>query len=151
MRRFWISMGLTVLAGAAIAANDFGLSITFLVKKGFLDLQRAYGLLYSPIDAANPGVGGVTVTATTNPAALNMGSVSTPGYAFFRNLSTATNTINLQLGVTNGSGGYVPVMQLRTGEVAAVRLAVSAGTLFVFLPSTAGTNTAPLEYVIVDQ
>lgn len=140
---------IAVLAGISYAGREVAVNIAFLVDSGYLKVQKAYGMVYSDItNNAAPGVGGITQTATTNPAALNVGSVTVPGWVFLRNV--ATNAA-LQFGMTNTSGGFVPVIELNTGDVAVVRLALPKDNLFIALPSSAGSKVGQVEYNLVDK
>lgn len=132
-----------------IAGREVGVNVTFLVDSGFLKIQKAYGIVYSDLtNNVTPGIGGITQTATTNKSALSVGSVVTPGWMFLRNLATNSP---IQVGPTNPAGAFLPVIELQTGDVAVVRLALPKDNIFISLPAASGAKSAQLEYNLVDQ
>ncbi len=71
-------------------------------------------------------------------AALDLGSVATPGFAVFQNLH-ATNYIEVGIDVT---GTFYPFLKLKAGEQGMVRLGISAPY------AKANTTAVDLFYII---
>ena len=82
-----------------------------------------------------------TQAASTTPAALNLGSLTTPGWCQMRNISSSNN---IQIGPSASSAGALePFIELAPGEVATFKLSVVP-----FFQAVAGTPE--LDYIIFE-
>jgi hypothetical protein len=119
-------------------ANEITLQLKMTVAKGFLAHREDPGTLLVDMTGTN-ATGGVQAIGTSGEA-LSVTDVSTPGYAYFRNLGP-TNFVEIGTGTTT----FVAFAKLKAGEAAIMRLGTTA--------PTARANTAPVNlqyYILAD-
>ena len=115
-----LSASLSVTKGAAntVTLASSGLTVTLAGTKWFHHIQN---------------IG-------TSEEALDMGSITAPGWAYFKNLND-TDYVELRPGT-----GVVDMIRLNAGEFALFRLAEDVTAPFAI----ANSNTVNLEYFILD-
>lgn len=118
-------------------ANEITITAKLSVKKDNLDHAENPGTL--SFDMTGTTASGGAQAVTTTAAALGIGSVTTAGYAYFRNLGP-TNYV--EIGTLTGAS-FVAFAKLKVGEVAVVRLGTNAPT------ARANTATVNLQYYIL--
>ena len=122
---------------------DFTVTTLLKVDKGFLqDTKNAANI---QIDQTGDGAAGGVQNVGTSAEAIDLGDVSTPGLAFFRNLD-ATNFV--QLGMDVGGAGFEEFIKLLPGEPALMRLDLVATGV---LQAKADTAAIELQYVIYEE
>ena len=125
---------------AVFARGDSNIqySAFFRVQNGNLDWSKNLGTV-SIVQQGGPSyVGGVVSVNNSTTTTISAASLSTVGYAWFRNLSAGGA---IKIGVELG-GSFLPYQQLGTNEMQWLRL----GTNSIVAQSSAGTNL--LEYAI---
>jgi hypothetical protein len=94
------------------------------VKNGFLAQSFSPGTVLVDMSGTTATGGVQDIGTSTNAEALSMSDVSSAGWAWFRNCDT-TNYVD----IGSGTGtNFAPVIRLKAGEVAALRLATNAPT-----------------------
>ena len=109
------------LCAAAAYTSDLMCNFTMQVDKGYLKWSRSVSTGVSITNAA-PNVAGATQLIPTDAGgtALTLGNVATNGWAWFGNLSTTTNWV--EIGIQE-SGTFYPLLRINAGEYVPVRLA----------------------------
>lgn len=138
------------IAAGAWAAGEITANFSLEVKKGSLNVSRSANQTLD-LQAANPNVSGFTQLIPTNYAGtgIDLGSVVTNGVAWFRNLSTRTNYIDI--GVSSNST-FLPLLRLMPGEAWPFRVAPGASPYARPDLDDSATNSRAvvLESIIVD-
>ena len=117
-------------------ANEITLNLKMSALKGSLNHTENPGTL--SVDLTGLTAIGGAATVTTTATALAMGSVSSAGYAYFRNTGP-TNFVE----IGTGTGSFVAFLKLKAGEAAICRLSTSAPT------ARANTASIQLQYYIL--
>lgn len=117
-------------------ANEITLNLKISALKGSLNHTENPGTL--SVDLTGLTAIGGAATVTTSAGALAMGSVSSAGYAYFRNTGP-TNFVE----IGTGTSPFVPFLKLKAGEAAICRLSTSAPT------ARANTGSVQLQYYIL--
>lgn len=117
-------------------ANEITLNLKISALKGSLNHTENPGTL--TVDLSGLVAVGGAATVTTTAAALTMGSVSSAGYAYFRN----TGPTNF-LEIGTGTSPFVPFLKLKAGEAAICRLGTNTPT------ARANTASVQLQYYIL--
>lgn len=112
---------------------DITYSLSIKVDKGFLSSSVNANSVTATMSVA--GLSGLTLALTTNTASVSTATLTAPGVAFVRNLSTTTSD-TAQMGVVS-SGTFLPFSTLRGGEAAILRL--TSGTEYA-AKGVAGTR-----------
>lgn len=100
-------------------ANEITLNLKISALKGSLNHTENPGTL--TVDLSGLVAVGGAATVTTSAGLLSMGSVTSAGYAYFRN----TGPTNF-LEIGTGTSPFVPFLKLKAGEAAICRLSTSA-------------------------
>jgi hypothetical protein len=119
-------------------SSEITINLRLRVQKDFLDHREDPGTFRVDMTGSN-ATGGVQAIGTSGEA-LSVTDVSTPGYAYFRNLGP-TNFVEIGTGTTT----FVAFARLKVGEAAIMRLGTTA--------PTARANTAPVNlqyYILAD-
>jgi len=117
-------------------ANEITLNLKIQVAKG--DLSHVENPSTLSVDLTGTTAIGGAATVTTTAAALTMGSVSSAGYAYFRNTGP-TNFVE----IGTGTSPFVPFLKLKAGEAAICRLGTNTPT------ARANTASIALQYYIL--
>mgnify|MGYP007083431918 CR=1 FL=1 len=117
-------------------AREITLNLKISTLKGDLNHTENAGTLF--VDLTGTTAVGGAATVTTTAAALTMGSVSSAGYAYFRNTGP-TNFVE----IGTGTSPFVPFLKLKAGEAAICRLGTNAPT------ARANTASVSLQYYIL--
>jgi hypothetical protein len=117
-------------------AREITVNLKISTLKGDLNHTENPGTLF--VDLAGTTAVGGAATVTTTAAALTMGSVSSAGYAYFKNTGP-TNFVE----IGTGTSPFVPFLKLKAGEAAICRLSTSAPT------ARANTASVALQYYIL--
>ena len=117
-------------------ANEITLNLKMSALKGSLNHTENPGTL--SVDLTGLTAIGGAATVTTTATALAMGSVTSAGYAYFRNTGP-TNFVE----IGTGTGSFVAFLKLKAGEAAICRLSTSAPT------ARANTASIQLQYYIL--
>ena len=117
-------------------AREITLNLKISTLKGDLNHTENAGTLF--VDLTGTTAIGGAATITTTAAALTMGSVSSAGYAYFRNTGP-TNFVE----IGTGTSPFVPFLKLKAGEAAICRLGTNAPT------ARANTASVSLQYYIL--
>jgi len=117
-------------------ANEITLNLKIQVAKG--DLIHVENPSTLSVDLTGTTAIGGAATITTTAAALTMGSVSSAGYAYFRNTGP-TNFVE----IGTGTSPFVPFIKLKAGEAAICRLGTNTPT------ARANTASIALQYYIL--
>jgi hypothetical protein len=118
-------------------ANEITINLKMGVVNGYLVAREDPGTqLVSMTGTVSTG-GAQTIA--TNATTINMGSVATAGYAYFRNVSTANY---IEMGTGTGTN-FVAFAKLNFGEAAIMRLGTNAPT------AKANTAAGTLQYTIL--
>lgn len=117
-------------------AREITVNLKISTLKGDLNHTENPGTLF--VDLAGTTAVGGAATVTTTAAALAMGSVSSAGYAYFKNTGP-TNFVE----IGTGTAPFVPFLKLKAGEAAICRLSTSAPT------ARANTASVALQYYIL--
>jgi hypothetical protein len=115
-------------------AREITVNLKISTLKGDLNHTENPGTLF--IDLTGTTAIGGAATVTTSAAALPMGSVTSAGYAYFKNTGP-TNYVEI------GVGSFTPFLKLKAGEAAICRLATNAPT------ARANTGSVVLQYYIL--
>ncbi len=118
-------------------ANEITLNLKISALKGSLNHTENPGTL--TVDLSGLVAVGGAATVTTTAAALTMGSVSSAGYAYFRNTGP-TNFVEIGTGT---GGSFVAFLKLKAGEAAICRLGTNTPT------ARANTASVQLQYYIL--
>ena len=118
-------------------ANEITISLKMSVLKGSLAHTENPGSISVTLTTGT-AIGGVPAITTT-AALLAMGSVTSPGYAFFRNTDS---TYFVEIG-TGAGGAFVPFLKLKAGEASLMRLSTAAPS------ARANTASVNLQYFIL--
>jgi hypothetical protein len=118
-------------------ANEITLNLKMAVEKSFLVHSESPGTI--SVDLTGTTAIGGSATVTTTATALAMGSVTSAGYAYFRNTGP-TNFVEIG---TGSGGSFVAFLKLKAGEAAICRLATNAPT------ARANTASVSLQYYIL--
>lgn len=102
-------------------AREITLNLKISTLKGDLNHTENAGTLF--VDLSGTTAVGGAATVTTSATALPMGSVTSAGYAYFKNTGP-TNYVE----IGTGTGTFVPFLKLKAGEAAICRLATNAPT-----------------------
>jgi len=124
-------------------ANEITVSALLKIDKNFLKDQKNVSNL-KVTQTGDGAVGGVQ-NVGTSAEAIALGDVSTPGYAFFRNLD---DTNYIQVGQDVGGGGFEEFFRLLSGEVALMRIDLAATGV---LQAKADTAACELQYKIYEE
>jgi hypothetical protein len=103
-------------------ANEITLNLRFRVEKTYLVDDFNPGTLLVTMTGDNATGGAVNLT--TSASALSIGSISTCGYAYFRNVGTVAD---IEIGMGTG-GSFVVFAKLKAGESCILRLGTNAPT-----------------------
>jgi len=139
-------LAVALLTCAAYAANEITAAITLKATKGYLDIQRSANAQWNLTNTA-PNVSGLTQRIGTNTAELiSVGDVATPGWAWFRNLSTNNN---IAVGVMDVNTNFLEFARFAPGEYGLIPL----GTNSIYGMANGATNEANsvLEKIILDE
>jgi hypothetical protein len=117
-------------------AREITLNLKISTLKGDLNHTENAGTLF--VDLTGTTAVGGAATVTTTATALAMGSVSSAGYAYFRNTGP-TNYVE----IGTGTSPFVPFLKLKAGEAAICRLGTNAPT------ARANTASVSLQYYIL--
>ena len=117
-------------------AREITVNLKISTLKGDLNHTENPGTLF--VDLAGTTAVGGAATVTTTAAALTMGSVSSAGYAYFKNTGP-TNFVE----IGTGTSPFVPFLKLKAGEAAICRLSTSSPT------ARANTASVALQYYIL--
>ena len=120
-------------------ADEIQLSLKLAVRKSSLIHSESPGTITATL-TGNNATGGVQTISTT-AGTLTMGSVTTAGYGYFRNID-GTNAVELGTGTTT----FVAFAKLKAGEAAIMRLGTNAPSARA---STAQTSSVNLQYYIL--
>ncbi|NDF13614.1 MAG: hypothetical protein EB060_12480 [Proteobacteria bacterium] len=118
-------------------ASEITINCKFQVVKGSLVHREDPGSV--SLDMSGTTATGGAQSITTTAATLNMGSVSTAGYAFFRNTDTS-NSIDIGTGT---GASFAAFSRLKPGEFGIIRLGTNAPT------AKAVASTVSLQYYIL--
>lgn len=118
-------------------ANEITLNLKLSALKGSLNHTENPGTL--SVDLSGLVAAGGVTTLTTTAAAIPIGSVTSAGYAYFRNTGP---TNFLEIGTGTG-GSFVAFLKLKAGEAAICRLGTNAPT------ARANTASVQLQYYIL--
>jgi hypothetical protein len=118
-------------------ANEITLNLKIQVAKG--DLIHVENPSTLSVDLTGTTAIGGAATITTTAAAITMGSVSSAGYAYFRNTGP-TNFVEIGTGT---GGSFVAFLKLKEGEAAICRLGTNTPT------ARANTASIALQYYIL--
>jgi hypothetical protein len=117
-------------------ANEIQINLKLNVAKNRLVHREEPGQIL--VDMTGGTAAGGAQNVTTTAAAITMGSVTTAGYAYFRNTDT-TNAIE----IGTGTSPFVPFAKLKAGEAAVFRLGTNSPT------AKAAASTVNLQYYIL--
>ena len=110
MRRLFFGIAAFFVVLAAWGADEITVTALLKVDNGYFELLRNesnYRVTQTGT-AADYGIQAIAVAPTNN---LNIANVTTPGYCFFRNLSTTTNVIvTLTLKLRPGDIAVLPAL-----------------------------------------
>lgn len=101
-------------------ADEITINLRFDVEKNYLRFKEETGNFSVTMTGSN-ATGGVQSIGTVAHEALPVTDISTPGYAFFRNTSTAGD---ISIGI-DAAGTFHPTAKLKPGESAVMRLAAA--------------------------
>jgi hypothetical protein len=118
-------------------ANEINYNLQLKATNGSIVHDYRTGTLYA--DQTGSVASGGVQTVTTTAAALAVGSVTTAGFAFFRN-NGPTNYV--EIGTGTGTN-FVAFIKLKAGEAAVCRLGTNAPT------GRANTASVGLHYIIM--
>ena len=118
-------------------ADEISYTAKLAVTKSNLSYTRTVSDAVDMTGSTHNG-GSPSIPITTAGTALALGDVTTPGWAFFRNLD-ATNFI--EIGIQQG-GVFYPFLKLKAGDATACRLGTTAPY------ARANTAAARLEFAI---
>ena len=122
-------------------ANTVSINVSLSFRAGSLtDQFTANGTFAVTTAAPSKAAGAPSIPTTAGGTALGLGSLTTPGWMFAKNLD-ATNYVDLGL-VTGGT--FYPFARLLPGEAAVLRLGLSAPY------ARANTAAVLLEYELYD-
>lgn len=102
-------------------ANEITVTMRINVANGSLRHREEPGPIQVNQSGTTAAGGSQSIPTTAAGTAVSVGSVSTLGYAYFRNVDT-TNFV--EIGVQVG-GTFYPLMRLNAGEAAITRLSQS--------------------------
>ena len=119
-------------------ANEITLNLKMQVSKGFIEYIQNPGALSVTMSGTTASGGSQTIASSAGGTALNMGSVSSAGYAYFRNIDSA---IAIEIGTNTGT--FAAFAKLKAGEAAIIRLGTNAPY------AKAASSSANLQYFIV--
>ena len=117
-------------------AREITVNLKISTLKGDLNHTENPGTLFVDLNGTT-AIGGAA-TVTTTATALTMGSVTSAGYAYFKNTGP-TNFVE----IGTGTGTFVPFLKLKAGEAAICRLSTNAPT------ARANTASVALQYYIL--
>ena len=117
--------------------SEITLNLKMTCSNGFLQTRDDPGTL--SIDMTGKVASAGAQTIATNATSLNMGSVATAGYAYFRNTSTANF---IEIGTGTGTS-FVAFSKLSFGDAQIVRLGTNAPS------AKADTAAGTLQYTIL--
>ena len=120
-------------------ANEISVSLKLTYANGYLVGKEDPGTL--SIAMTGKVATGGSQTIATNATAINMGSVATAGYAYFRNVSTANY---IEIGTGTGTS-FAAFSKLSFGDAQIVRLGTSAPT------AKANGAAGNLQYTILSE
>lgn len=125
-----IAVGIMVASVVAWAADEININATLKVDNGYLSDQRRVSNLQVDQSSAKSAAGVQLIG--TNLEVVTYQDLTTPGWAYFRNLQEDTNTIRLAVGVSGAGTNYFAFID--DGEVAMFRVATGA---VIFASATA--------------
>lgn len=117
-------------------AREITVNLKISTLKGDLNHTENPGTLF--VDLTGTTAIGGAATVTTTATALTMGSVTSAGYAYFKNTGP-TNFVE----IGTGTGTFVPFLKLKAGEAAICRLSTNTPT------ARANTASVVLQYYIL--
>lgn len=117
-------------------AREITLNLKIATLKGDLNHTENPGTLFVDLTGTTAIGGAATVLTSAN--ALPMGSVTSAGYAYFKNTGP-TNFVE----IGTGTGTFVPFLKLKAGEAAICRLSTNTPT------ARANTASVVLQYYIL--
>ena len=117
--------------------SDINLRLGLVCAKGFLSTRDEPGPIAIAMTGSVASAGAQTIS--TNATTINMGSVATAGYSYFRNTSTANF---IEIGTGTGTS-FVAFSKLFYGDAQIVRLGTNAPT------AKADTAAGTLQYTIL--
>ncbi len=122
-------------------SNEITVNASLSATKGNLVISQPFSGSFN-LTTSNPAAAGVAISIATTSAgvAIPLGSVSTLGWAWLKNLDT---TNFLQVGV-QVSGTFYPLIKMLPGEVSLFRLGTSTPY------ARADTAACLMEYTILD-
>jgi len=118
-------------------ANEITLNLKMSVVKTFLDHEENPGALNVSMTGSTASGGSQTIATTATT--IGVGSVTTAGYSYFRNLGP-TNSV--EIGTGTGTS-FVAFAKLKAGEASILRLGTNAPT------AKAATAAIDLQYYIL--
>lgn len=124
-------------------ANELAITATMRLKIDNLD--RTYGSRRFLADVADADMAAGVVSTSTTSAIFDMSLVSSPGYAYFRNLDA---TASIQIGIFT-SAAFEPFCNLGPGDIAILKLHTDVKTTTP-LRHLASEGTPQLDYVILE-
>lgn len=119
-------------------ANEITLNLKLQVLKGSLAHLENPGAISVDLSGSTATGGSQTIASSAGGTALNMGSVSSAGYAYFRNIDSA---ITIEIGTNTGT--FAAFAKLKAGEAAIIRLGTNAPY------AKAASSSANLQYFIL--
>lgn len=103
--------------------SDINYSVSYRIDKGYLNNTVQVSGRTATMD--NAGLLSQTLTLSTNVTTVSTAPLASLGLAFLQNLATAT-AATAAFGVGAG-GSFIPIITLRAGEPAILRLAEQTG------------------------
>lgn len=128
-------------------ASEIQLSVVMQVTKGLLQYSQVPGTGLFDMTGTK-SAGGAQTAATGNGIAIDIGtlSVTTLGYAYFRNTSSTAGEVIL---IGTGTTSFVPFLELQPREFAVFRFNSTGSGVTPTFKSSAGTPT--LQYWIAEK
>lgn len=128
-------------------ANEIQLTVAMQVTKGLLQYSQIPGTSLFDMSGTK-SAGGAQTAATGNGVAIDLGTltVTTLGYAYFRNTSSTAGEVIL---IGTGTSSFVPFIELGPREFCVFRFNSTGSGVTPTFKSSAGTPT--LQYWIAEK
>ena len=123
-------------------ADEIKVTTRLSITKGYLSSSESVVNLL--VSQTGDGISSGTQTIGTTAEAIGLGDLTTPGYAFFRNLDL---TNFMQIGQDISGGGFEEFCRLGPGEVALFRIDLATGGV---LQAKADTADCELQFSIYE-
>jgi hypothetical protein len=121
-------------------ASEITTRVQLTATKGSLSVKRDSGSTVIDMSGTHKAAGAMDIPTTAGGTAIPLGSVSTAGLSYFRNLD-ATNYLTIGVVV---SATFYPLVKLKAGESCLLRLGTNAPY------ALANTATCVLEYEVLE-